>query len=155
MSWKPKLNVICNRCGKPRTGIRHDCIVRSSRAASRSATPKLKLSFGTCPSCKKPYDGNPLTHVCRVKSDFKKRKAAAGRKRQQPEKHDYQACNDADCPRPLCIAFKTGWKFGYDTGCEDTWPVAFEQGYKEGYAVGFGAGFSEGLRSCPGPHGGN
>jgi hypothetical protein len=129
MAWAPQLNVVCNRCGKPR-GLRHDCISNSRR----KATAKPKVSFGKCQACGKPYGGNPLTHVCQPKSDFKKRKArAANRKKRQQEKHDYRACQDKDCPRSLCVAFKTGWKVGYD------------QGYEEGFAVGNAAGFAAGF----------
>jgi hypothetical protein len=140
MTWKPQLHIVCNRCGKPRTGLRHDCVSNSKR----KATAKPKLSFGRCPQCSRTIT-NPLTHVCKPKSDFKKRKSkhereqrAKARKRRQSEKHDYQACSDKDCPRPLCVAFKTGRKLGYQDGFND----------------GFGSGFSAGLASCPGPHSG-
>lgn len=129
MGLKPELNMVCGRCGKPRGLIRHHCVSNSSR----KATVKPALSFGTCPKCKKPVT-SPLTHVCRPESDFKKRKAAAARreaaparKKRQQSAHDYQACADRDCPRPLCVAFKTGEKIGYDRG--------------------FGDGFSSGLAS--------
>lgn len=141
MTWTPQLNVVCNRCGKPR-GLRHDCISNSRR----KATAKPKLSFGKCQACGKPYGGNPLAHVCAPKSDFKKRKAkaerAADRKKRQAEKHDYQACSDKDCPRSLCVAFKTGRRLGWAEGEED------------GYTVGYSSGFADGLQSCPLPHGG-
>jgi hypothetical protein len=143
MGWTPKLNVVCNRCGKPRTGLRHDCISNSRR----KATLKPKLSFGKCGACGKPYGGNPLTHACHPKSDFKKCKARAARreraapaKSRQQEKHDYQACQDKDCPRSLCVAFKTGWKLGD------------QDGFERGYAGGYANGFPDGIRACPLPH---
>ena len=142
MAWAPKLNAVCGRCGKHREGLRHVCVSNSRR----NATLKLQVSFGSCPKCKKPV-GNPLTHVCHPKSDFKRRKArAAGRERaearrkRQAEKHDYQACQDKDCPRSLCVAFKTGRKLGYP------------EGYDDGYGAGFASGFTEGMQSCPLPH---
>ena len=141
MTWTPQLNVVCGRCGKPR-GLRHDCFSNSRR----SATIKPQLSFGTCPECRKPV-GNPLTHVCHPKSDFKRRKTraakaekAAARKKRQAEKHDYQACQDKDCPRSLCVAFKTGYKTGY------------QEGYADGNTAGYAAGFQAGMASCPLPH---
>jgi hypothetical protein len=143
----PRLTVTCGRCGQPRRGIRHDCVA-SGRAARRKATPKLNIDFGKCPDCRKPV-GNPLTHVCSNKGDFKRRKArhereqkAKARKKRQAEKHDYLACKDDECPRPLCVAYKTGWRDGYKTGFDD------------GYSAGYAAGFTAGLASCPGPHGG-
>ena len=142
MTWTPQLNVVCGRCGKPR-GLRHVCFSNSTR----KATAKPKVSFGKCGACGKPLGGNPLAHVCAPKSDFKKRKTRAAkaeqtsaRKKRQSEKHDYQACFAKDCPRPLCVAFKTAWKLGY------------QDGYDDGYGAGFASGFVEGLQSCPLPH---
>jgi len=144
MTWTPQLNVVCGRCGKRREGLRHVCFSNSTR----KATIKPQVSFGTCPKCKKPQ-GNPLTHVCHPKSDFKKRKARAAkrerakaRKKRQSETHDYQACQDRDCPRSLCVAFKTGWKLGEEDG--------YDRGYEAGYAIGF----IEGIAACPRNHSG-
>lgn len=141
MSWRPQLNVVCSRCGKPR-GLTHVCVSNSTR----KATIKPRFSFGTCPRCKKPQ-GNPLTHTCRPTSDFKRRKAkyarqeaAAARKKRQASAHDYQACTDPGCPRPLCVAFKTG----YQAGSAD--------GYDQGWRQGRDRGFAEGITACPRPH---
>ena len=74
MTIRPRLNVICGRCGKRREGLRHVC--RSNSA--RRATIKLAPVLGGCARCGKPYggrNGNPLTHVCRPRDgDFRKRK---------------------------------------------------------------------------------
>jgi hypothetical protein len=146
MGLRPQLNVVCGRCGKPR-GLRHDCISNSSR----KATFKPEFSFGKCPKCRKPY-GNPLTHVCAPKSDFKKRRSlfekqekakarAAARKKRQAEKHDYQACGDEDCKRSLCVAYKAGRSTGD------------EEGFERGFATGYDAGFQDGIDACPRSHG--
>ena len=139
MAWKPQLAPVCNRCGRRREGLRHVCRSNSTRQAS----VKLKLTWGKCGTCGKPYGGNPLAHHCKPKSDFTKRKAAAekrekarARKRRQADKHDYQACTDKDCPRSLCVAFKTGRKIGYREGFDDGWA----------------AGFQAGQAACPLPH---
>ena len=156
MRNRPRLVVTCGRCGKPRTGLRHDCITSSGRASGRRATLKPSISFGKCPTCKKRL-GNPLTHVCAPKSDFKARKSKAAkrekarerekaRKKRQAEQHPYESCRDNECKRPLCVAYRTGWHEGHFKG--------FEEGYEAGYKDGYGAGFSNGLRSCPGPHSG-
>ena len=130
MALTPRLHITCSRCGKPREGLRHVC--RSN--SNRRATVKPALSFGTCSKCRKPVT-NPLTHTCKTKSDFKKRRSkaekaskAAARKKRQAERHDYQACADKDCKKSLCVAYKTGRKDGYD------------QGFEEGYSAGFTAG---------------
>ena len=136
MAWTPRLNVICGRCGKPREGFVHVC--RSN--STRKATPRPQFSFGTCPKCRKPQ-GNPLTHTCAPKSDFRRRRArhekqarAAARKR---DRHDYQSCGDKDCQRSLCVAFRTGYKTGE----------------ADGFDRGWAAGFPAGQAACPLPHG--
>jgi hypothetical protein len=139
MTWKPQLNVVCSRCGKPR-GLTHTCFSNSRR----TATIKPSISFGKCPTCRKPI-GNPLTHVCAPKSDFKARKKRAAkqqkardrekaRKKRLAEQHPYESCRDDQCKRPMCVAYRTGWH--------------------EGETAGFDAGFQAGLAACPGPHNG-
>ncbi len=142
MTWRPQLNVVCGRCGKPRPLIGHVCVSSNNR----KPTLRPQLTFGTCPRCRKPQ-GNPLTHTCHVRSDFKRRKVAyarqqraAARKKRQKDNHDYQACADKDCPRPLCVAFKTG----YQAGNHDGWQHGWQQGYDRGYP--------EGMAACPRPH---
>ena len=130
MGLRPQLNIMCQRCKKPR-GLRHVCVSNSTRKAAF----KPVLSFGTCPKCKKPV-ANPLMHVCAPKSDFRKRRAKAererkarDRKKRQAERHDYTACTDQECTRPTCKA------------------------YREGRATGRDEGFEEGINACPRPHG--
>ncbi len=141
VSWRPQLNVVCGRCGKPR-GLRHLCL----SGGTRTATIRPAFSFGTCPRCRKPQ-GNPLTHTCHPRSDFKRRKTrhekeqrAKNRRKRQKNDHDYQACPAADCPRPLCVA----WKTGYQTGSHD--------GYELGWQQGYDRGFPDGQAACPLPH---
>lgn len=150
-----RLSLTCGRYGQPRELIGHVCVIRSGRAARRAPTPTLKLDFGKCETCKKTI-GNPLTDVCAPRSDFKKRKAAAAKRereaakaragKRQPDKHDYLACKDDDCPRPLCVAYKTGWREGYKTG--------FDDGFAAGYGTGYAEGFAAGRASVPAAQGG-
>lgn len=137
-TWRPQLNVVCGRCGKPRPLLGHVCI--SNRTRKQTLNPKV--SFGTCPTCRKPQ-GNPLTHTCHPRSDFKRRKAAydkaqraKARKKRRKNDHDYQACADDDCPRSLCVAFKTGYAAGNRDGYEHGWQV----------------GHDTGITACPRPH---
>lgn len=149
-----RLRLTCGRCGQPRELVGHVCVVRSGRAARRKATPKLKLDFGKCPKCKKAI-GNPLTHTCAPKSDFRKRKrqAEAARPKRKPrEQHDYQLCRDDSCKRPLCVAFKVGYRGGYQDGWKDSYELGYKQGYEDGNAAGYQSGFAAGLASCPGGH---
>lgn len=144
MAFTPKLSAVCNRCGKSRGLLGHTCF--NTGNSERVAAPQLQVTFGKCPKCKKQA-GNPLTHVCAPKSDFTKRKRAAerreqaaGRKKRQAEKHDYQACSDKDCPRSLCVAFRVGRKFGYQEG--------FDDGFISGTASGFASGYAAGAQSA-------
>ena len=112
MTWTPQLNVICGRCGKRREGIRHDC--RQQHPQGHGQAEGLA---GEVQGVRQADGGNPLAHVCAPKSDFKKRKHGGEsregrRRRKQQDRHDYQACSDRECPRPLCVAYKTGWKTG-------------------------------------------
>lgn len=119
-----RLGLTCGRCGQPRELIRHVCVVRSGRAALRRATPKLTLDFGKCETCNRPV-GNPFTHVCAPRSDFKRRRRAAAKREKdqararasrKANKHEYQNCKDDDCKRSACLAYKTGWREGYQIG---------------------------------------
>jgi hypothetical protein len=133
-------------------------VARSGRAARRAATPKLRLDFGKCDTCKKTI-GNPLTHTCTPKSDFKSRKRTAEQQakakgKRQPDRHDYQDCKDDNCKRSACVAYKTGYRRGYDDGFDDGYGIGWANGHAAGKAEGYEQGFAEGLASCPGPHGG-
>jgi hypothetical protein len=136
MGWRPQLNTVCGRCGKPR-GITHDCV--SNR--KRKPTIKPKLSFGKCPKCGKAYGANPLAHTCAIKSDFKKRKAEHEKRerekaRQARPKHDYTECSDDECKRTRCVAYKAGITLGEERG--------YQRGWHQGYA--------RGLVDCPREH---
>jgi hypothetical protein len=77
---RPRLNVICGRCGRRREGLRHVC--RSN--STRRATVRIRPVLGGCSRCGKTYggrNGNPLTHVCRPRDgDFRRRKTEHRRK---------------------------------------------------------------------------
>lgn len=130
MRWRPQLNVVCGRCGQP-SGLRHVCVSNSPR----KQTLKPKLSFGTCPRCRKPYDANPLAHLCAPRSDFGKRRKRYEREqreraRKARPKHDYTECSDAECKRSLCVAYKAGVQLGDEAGYARGW----EQGHDRGVA---------------------
>ena len=82
----------------------------------------------TCPRCKKPI-ANPVTHICKTRTSFKRKAAAAKKSRAQDRrrqaasiakvkraratgpakaKHDYRTCKDADCARVACVAYRDG-----------------------------------------------
>jgi hypothetical protein len=167
MTIRPRLNVVCGRCGKRREGLRHVC--RSNSA--RRATVRLRPVLGGCARCGKQYggrNGNPLTHVCnpragefrkrerskaqleRLKARYERRLAAAKAKTKTPVKspaapkstrprrppHEYQSCMDQDCQRPVCLAFKEGYRGGD----------------RDGYQRGYDKGFPDGIAACPLTH---
>ena len=206
MTIRPRLNVICGRCGRRREGLRHVC--RSN--STRRATVRLQPVLGGCARCGKPYggrNGNPLTHVCRPRDgDYRRRKTAHRRKvqaaarartraaerdkqrariaavrererqrsraqvarlkasyevrlaaarakaggphksppRQRRPPHDNQSCGDKDCRRPVCVAFKEGYRDGQRDG--------YKQGFDRGWEQGYARGFPDGIAACPRPH---
>ena len=106
--------------------------------------PKLVIKCGTCGTSL----GNPLTHRCVTRTDWKKRKRQAEKPAPRPKPagnaHEYAACDDDDCPRFQCRVYKEGRADGEITGRQ--------HGEADGYAKGYGDGFSDGVRSCPLPH---
>jgi hypothetical protein len=112
----------------------------------RRQTLKPKLSFGTCPKCRKRYGaGGPLAHACAPRSDFGKRKKQfekeqRARARKARPKHDYLECSDTECKRPTCVAYKAGVQAGDETG------------YARGWQQGYDRGFPDGIAACPLEH---
>ncbi|HEY3957975.1 MAG TPA: hypothetical protein VGM53_31815 [Streptosporangiaceae bacterium] len=109
-----------------------------------------------CGRCGKPR-GNPLTHTCRTRSDFKARKAAYAKQqqaaaRQAKPAHDYRACSDTSCPRPLCVAFKTGYHTGDHDGHADGWQQGYDRGHADGMRQGYDQGHADGINDCPRQH---
>lgn len=140
MGWRPQLNVICGRCGKP-SGLRHVCVSNSRKPQ----TLKLKVSFGRCPKCKKVYGANPALHVCAPRPDFKRRKSQFEKEQKARErekarknrpKHEYQECGNDECKRSACVAFKAGRQLGDEAG--------FDRGWEMGHA--------RGINDCPRDH---
>ena len=124
MGWRPQLKVLCGRCGKD-----HGPFDVCASNSSRKRTLTLQVSYGKCPKCRKRYDsGGQLTHACAPKSDFKLRKAKFGKEqrakaRKARPQHDYTECSDAECLRPLCVAYKTGVAVGDTEGYERGWEL--------------------------------
>lgn len=75
----------CGTCGKPR-GLRHVCVSTRKRRRAR-IRPGLRF---TCKTCGK-QTGNPLTHTCTVKTDFKQRKARAERRAKAQRERERKA----------------------------------------------------------------
>jgi hypothetical protein len=118
----------CGRCGKRYSNpLTHTCIVRMDRRTpvrSSSVGPKLQVK---CGRCGKPL-GNPLTHTCHVKTDFKRRKREHERRQKAAS-------------RPAA----TGNKHDYTACTDPDCHLYVCRIYKEG--------FSDGVASCPLPHG--
>ncbi len=151
VAWTPQLNIICGRCGKPR-GLRHVCV---SNRATRKATVKAAVVVRAVPEVpasrsRQPADPRlppevrlqapPHRHGKRKADQAKARGQGEARRRRPGPKHDYQACTDGDCQRPLCVAFKTGYKTGH------------HDGYEQGSAPATTRGFPAGMAACPRAH---
>ena len=135
MGWSPRLNTICAACGRPREMLGHVCV----NPRSRRRGVRFKVTFGTCPRCNRKYAGDPLTHVCAPRSDFKKRKAEfdkeqARRERQKNKKppHDYIECSDPECKRSRCVAYKAGRALGDEEGYARGWDHGYQRGLRDG-----------------------
>lgn len=144
MGPRIKVSLIkCGRCGKQYSNpLTHVCITRIGRRPGKtSIKPRVTRD---CPKCKQPIT-NPVTHVCKVKTDFR-RKAAAAKKSRAADKrrqaasiakvkrarakgpakprHDYHSCHDPHCARVACVAYRDGEEYGR------------AEGFDEGYAAG-------------------
>jgi hypothetical protein len=78
MGLKMRGALRCGRCGKPR-GITHTCINGRGRRRARMQSPVT----WECSNCHKTRG---LVHTCITKTDFRKRKRAAARKRATAER---------------------------------------------------------------------
>lgn len=111
---------------------------RPQRRGKTKAGPHIGVK---CGKCEKPL-GNPLTHVCRERTDFKKRKREAAKKPQARTgtAHEYTTCDDDDCSKFQCRVYKEGLANGEVLGRQ--------LGYSEGWAEGYPSG----IAACPRPH---
>lgn len=130
----------CGNCGKPCNPFAaHVC--NGNRKSRTRLSPTVSL--GNCPHCGKPR-GNPLTHTCTIRTDFKasqraterkaaaeRKKAKAAEKRKAPARparpaHDYRTCTDRDCRRYACLAWKEAFQEGRTTGLDDGWDIGYD-----------------------------
>jgi hypothetical protein len=79
MGFKLRGAIRCGRCGKPR-GIRHTCVTTRTRKRRHSVQNPVTWE---CSTCHKPRG---LNHTCVIRTDFKKRRRAAARKRTTAER---------------------------------------------------------------------
>lgn len=137
----------CGRCGKPR-GLVHEC----TGPARRKAWKLKPAGTFTCPSCGKAVT-NPITHVCRPKSDFRRRKREHERQQSRPKpkpqshdrnRHDYETCRDADCDRFPCRVYRDGVEAGRAQGHASGYAAGSADGYGKGMSEGYSTGLSEG-----------
>ena len=155
MSWRPQLNAVCGRCGKPR-GLMHECVSNSRRKADRQAAAVVR----DVPQVPQAVPGQPARPHLRAQVRLHapqgrrttRNSATRARKKRQQQAHDYTACGDDDCKRALCVAYKTGWKSGDEAGFDRGWQQGHEVGFKEGYAEGYAQGYPAGIADCPRDH---
>lgn len=95
--------------------------------------------------------------VARLKASYEARlgaaKAKASQKAPQPKTtadkprkppHEYQSCTNKDCQRPICLAFKEGYRDGHRDG--------YKQGFEQGWQQGYAKGYPDGIAACPRAH---
>lgn len=51
------------------------------------------------------------------------------------QQHDYQSCDDPDCPRFGCKVYKEGYADGHGAGFAEGYSAGYGDGYSEGYAA--------------------
>lgn len=127
MSARIRVSLIrCGRCGKRYSNpLTHVCITRIGRRPGKTRIGARVTR--DCPKCGRPVT-NLVTHVCKVRTDFRRKAAAARKSRAQDRrrqaasiarmkraraggskpKHDYRSCNDQDCARVSCVAYRDG-----------------------------------------------
>jgi hypothetical protein len=94
---------------------------------------KKRQPLFQCGRCHKRYS-SPLGHTCTVKTDYKKRsakaarEAAAAKRKTRPQHPPPSACQDGDCRRGACVAYREGREDGRREGREE----GFEDGFKQG-----------------------
>jgi hypothetical protein len=162
---RPKLTTAtCGHCGKRVGPFGHDCRRSMTRKARKTrykvrATPTLFR----CPRCGEEY-ANPVTHTCKVRSDFAKRRRAAERKKataRRAEERQARRRRIADARRRAAAQRKRKArvarrdsnllkpKHRYQTCRDDDCPrygcVAYKAGFQAGYQAGFAAGRAKGL----------
>jgi hypothetical protein len=100
---------------------RHARRLFRSKIRKPARTALKNITRRWCADCQKNVD--PF-HVCAPRSDFKRRRAQQDRAEQRGQRrgkranpatprrerraHDYTACRDDQCPRPLCQAYREG-----------------------------------------------
>lgn len=128
------------------------------RPSARSTKVKPKLTV-RCSGCGAPL-GNPLTHRCTTKTDFKQQKKQAAKPKPKPAStgnaHEYTGCGDENCPRFPCRVYREGFedgrRRGFDEGKVEGAIEGFEEGYKRGWQEGYDVGFPAGIAACPLSH---
>ena len=129
---------------------------RKTAPGKAKVKPKLKV---TCGRCGHPL-GNPLTHRCVTKTDFRQRKASFEREQARLRKpapkgnaHEPAGCTDEHCPRYPCRMYKEGKDDGRREGYDEGHAKGHAEGYGEGWDAGYRKGFPDGMAACPRPHG--
>jgi flagellar biosynthesis/type III secretory pathway protein FliH len=101
--------------------------------------------------------------IDRLKRSYQQRLRDERAKNRQPHKappksrprrptHEYQSCTDRNCMRPVCVAFKEGYRDGHRDGFKQGFERGWAQGYALGWRQGYDKGFPDGIAACPRPH---
>jgi hypothetical protein len=153
----------CSRCGKQYGGkngnpLTHVCRPRQGefrrRKNAEASKAKRDKERAKVTAARNRERHRSKAQIARLKASYEARLAAARAKAKTPVKsrpapkstkprkpaHEYQSCMDKDCQRPVCIAFKEGYRDGDGDG--------YQRGLQEGYSKGF----PDGIAACPRSH---
>ncbi|WP_338741940.1 hypothetical protein [Actinomadura luteofluorescens] len=142
---KPRVTATCRTCGKPR-GLNHTCRISTDfkkrkaaaarreaaerkrrQAARRKAAAAARRKNTTKP--RKPTATKPTAKTTNGKTT--PAKVPAGKTGAGKATHDYRTCNDTDCPRYACQAWKEAYAEAMAIGLEDGYQQGHEQGRRE------------------------
>jgi hypothetical protein len=149
----------CARCGKQYGGrngnpLTHVCNPRAGEFRKRKRTEASKAARAKrqapVTAARTRERERSKAQLERLKARYELRLAAARAKAKTPARkppasksakprkppHEYQSCMDGGCQRPVCIAFKEGYR----------------DGDRDGYQRGYDKGFPDGIAACPLTH---
>jgi hypothetical protein len=146
----PRLTVICGRCGKPR-GLTHTCITRTDFAQRKAAAARRQAAQA---KRRKAAERRAVLRARQRQAAARRRAAAAAKRKAAAEwrkaaktaarptpaattkpAHDYRTCQDRECRRYACQAWKQALDEGHTSGLDDGYQLGYQAGFADGRAA--------------------
>jgi hypothetical protein len=103
-------SVKCGTCGKRYTNpITHVCTVKTDFRQRRAAGQRRQKREAAKARRKAAADRRKA-----AAADRRSKSRAAPAPRPAQQKHDYRRCQDSDCTRHACVAFREGFETGVE-----------------------------------------